>query len=304
MKLIFMGTPEFAAVSLRALAENHDVVSAVCRPDGHAGRGGKPSSPAVKKTAEQLSIPVLQPESAVELTADFEKLKPEAVCVAAYGKMIPSGMLKFARHGFVNLHASLLPSYRGAAPINRAVMAGETKTGVTTILIDENLDSGDILLRKEIAIHNDENSEQLTQRAAKAGAELLVQTLDGIEKGEIEPKPQDHSAATYAPRLTKEDGRIDWEKPAEEIRNKTRGTLPWPGAFTNFGGKILKIIKAEFSTGSGKPGEVLSSEKSFVVAAGIGALKIEEVQLEGKRKMSAGDFLMGAKLKTGDFLKR
>ncbi len=299
MKLIFMGTPEFASVSLRAVAEKHTVLMAVCRPDKPAGRGGKVSSPAVKTAAKKLSIPVFQPENVGELAADFEKLKPDAVCVVAYGKMIPPDMLTLARHGFINLHASLLPLYRGAAPINRAVMEGKKKTGVTTMMIDKNLDSGDILLQKEIIIKDDENSEELSHRMAQTGAELLVQTLARVEKGDIEPKPQNHSAATYAPMLAKKDGRIDWKKTAEEIKNQTRGTLPWPGAFTIFGGKILKILKAEISTGNGKPGEVLRAEKTLVIAAGTGAVEIKEVQLEGKRKMPAGDFLRGVKLETG-----
>lgn len=298
MKLIFMGTPEFASVSLRSLAQSHLISGVVCKPDRPAGRGGKVSSPSVKKTAEELSIPVFQPEKVDELASCFEKIKPEAVCVVAYGKMIPPGMLTVARHGFINLHGSLLPLYRGAAPIHRAIMAGERKIGVTTMRINDKLDSGDILLQKEILVREDEDSEQVMSRAAQIGAELLVQTLAEIET--IEPKPQDESAATYAPMLTKEDGRIDWSKTAEDIKNKTRGTLPWPGAFTTLGGKTLKIMKAETSPGSGKPGEVLSSEKTFVVAAGTGAVRIKELQLEGKKKMPAEQFLKGAKLKTGD----
>lgn len=302
MKVFFMGTPEFASTSLRAVAESHEVLRAVCKPDAPAGRGGKVSPPHLKKTAEELSIPVLQPETVGELSEEFGRLKPEAVCVVAYGKMIPSGMLKLPHHGFVNLHASLLPSYRGAAPINRAVMAGEKKTGVTTMLINEKLDSGDILLQTEIAIGDDENSEELARRAAKIGAELLVRTLARAGDGGLEPKPQDESAATYAPILTKEDGRIDWKRPAEEIRNRIRGTLPWPGAFTTLGGRTLKITRAEISSGSGRPGEVLNSEGTLAVAAGGGAVEIKELQMEGKRKMPSGEFLRGIRLKAGDFL--
>ncbi len=300
MKIIFMGTPEFASVSLEALAQKHIVAGVVCRPDKPSGRGGRVTPPAVKRLAMELSIPVFQPGDVSELAAEFENLKPEAVCVVAYGKIIPSDILKLVPRGFINVHASLLPLYRGAAPIKRAVMAGEKKTGVTTMLVDEKLDSGDILLQKEVRIGDDETSEELERRLAKTGARLLVKTLAEIENGTARPVPQYHSAATYAPALTKEDGRIDWTLSSREIKNLTRGALPWPGAFTTIGGKILKIIKSEISAGDGKPGEILNCAKTFVIATGIGAVEIKEVQLEGKKRMPAADFLMGAKLNPGD----
>lgn len=299
MNLFFMGTPEFASTFLIALSHKHTVMRAVCMPDRPAGRGKRVTPPDVKKVACELSIPVFQPENLDEITADFEKLAPEAVCVVAYGKIIPPHILALAPRGFINLHASLLPAYRGAAPINHAIMAGEKKTGVTTMLMDEKIDSGDILLQREIAIKDDEDAIGLARRMSAEGADLLLKTLAGIENGSVVPAPQDHSKATYAPMLAKDDGKIDWKQSSETIRNLIRGTAPWPGAFTKLGGKTLKIIKADFAEGAGKPGEVLSSRKSFVVAAGEGALEINEVQIEGGKKMSGADFLMGAKLSAG-----
>ncbi|QMU56559.1 MAG: methionyl-tRNA formyltransferase [Candidatus Mycalebacterium zealandia] len=302
MNLFFMGTPEFASASLIAIAREHKVMKAICMPDRAAGRGRKVSPPDVKKVAGELSIPVLQPENLDEITVDFENLKPEAVCVVAYGKIIPSHILSFSPSGFINLHASLLPAYRGAAPINRAVMEGERKTGVTTMLVNDKLDSGDILLQKEIAIKDDEDSEILARRMSAEGAELLLKTLASIEDGSVSPVPQDHSRATYAPMLSKDDGTIDWKQPSGIIRNLIRGTAPWPGAFTKLGGKTLKIIGADFAEGVGKPGEVLNSRKKFMVASGAGALEIREVQIEGRKKMSGADFLLGAKLPAGTVL--
>ncbi|WP_462137599.1 methionyl-tRNA formyltransferase [Candidatus Mycalebacterium sp.] len=302
MNLFFMGTPEFASVSLAALAREHEIMMAICMPDSAAGRGKRVLPPDVKKVARELSIPVLQPENLDEITADFKNYTPEAVCVVAYGKIIPSHILSLSPRGFINLHASLLPAYRGAAPINRAIMAGEKKTGVTTMLVNEKLDSGDILLQREIAIKDDEDSEILARRLSAEGAELLLKTLAGIEDGSVSPAPQDNSKATYAPMLAKDDGKIDWKQSPETIRNLIRGTAPWPGAFTKLGGKTLKIIRADFAEGTGKPGEVLNSRKRFVVAAGAGALEIREVQIEGRKKMSGADFLIGAKLPAGAVL--
>ncbi len=302
MNLFFMGTPEFASVSLKALAQTHNVMRVVCRPDKPAGRGRRLSAPDVKRVARELSIPVLQPESPGEIIAEIKKLKPESVCVVAYGKIIPQAMLGLVRHGFINLHASLLPAYRGTAPINRAVMAGEKKTGVTTMLINEKLDSGDILLQKEVAVRDGEDSERLACRLAAEGAALLIETLAGIEDGSVRPVAQNDLDATYAPILTKEDGRIDWGKPAHEIINKIRGALPWPGAFTVLRGKTLKIFQAAESSGEGKPGEILKSGSALIVAAGSGAVEIKQLQLEGKRRMDAADFLRGADFKTVCFL--
>ncbi len=300
MNIIFMGTPEFAAVSLRLLAENRKVSAVVSMPDKPAGRGGRVSPSAVKKLALDLSIPVFQPESPGELNEEFKRIKPDAVCVVAYGKIIPRDLLATAPGRFINLHASLLPRYRGASPINRAVMAGDRKTGVTTMLINDKLDSGDILLKREVAIGDDENSEQLARRLAGEGARLMAETLSSVESGTARPEPQDDSLATYAPVLKKEDGRIDWAKPPEEIRNLIRGTFPWPGAFTVLGGKMLKIKRAVLSGGSGKPGEVLICRDRLIIAAGEGAIEVEELQLEGRKSMPAGDFLRGVKVEAGE----
>ena len=304
MKLVFMGTPEFAAVSLRALARSHRVEAAFCMPDRPVGRGGKIFPPAVKLAAAELSIPVSQPENAGLIEGELKRFSPDAVCVVAYGHILPPPVLSLFPRRFINLHASLLPAYRGAAPINRAVMAGETKTGLTTMLIDGKLDSGDILLSCEMGIGDDENAEDLSQRMAERGAELLLETLRAVESGSVTPRPQDHSAATYAPALTKEDGRIDWTKPAGEICNLIRGTAPWPGAFTSAGGGTLKITRARVCAGAGAPGEILSCEKTLVIAAGRDAVEATEVQAGGKRRMPAADFLRGARLKAGDILER
>ena len=304
MKLIFMGTPEFAAVSLRALARLHRVEAAFCMPDRPAGRGGAVSPPAVKLAAAEFGIPVFQPENAGLLEGELKRFQPDAVCVVAYGLILPPSVLSLFPGRFINLHASLLPAYRGAAPINRAVMAGETKTGLTTMLISGELDAGDILLSCEIQIGDDDSAEDLLPVMAERGSELLLETLRAVEAGTVSPRPQDHSAATLAPALAKEDGRIDWTKPARDICNRIRGTAPWPGAFTSTGGGTLKIIRARFRRGEGEPGEILSCEKTLVIAAGRDAVEATEVQAEGKRRMPAGDFLRGARLKTGDIMGR
>ena len=300
MKLVFMGTPEFAAVSLRRLAEFHTVSSAVCMPDRPAGRGKKVFPSAVKSTAEQLSIPVLQPVDAGSLEGDVKRLNPDAVCVVAYGNILPPRILALVPGRFINLHASLLPAYRGAAPIHRAVMAGDTRTGLTTMLIDDKLDSGDILLTREMEIGDEENSVELSHRMAAEGADLLLATLEMMEKGSITPRPQDHLSATYAPMLTKEDGRIDWTKSASEIINLVRGTVPWPGAFTRTDGGTLKILRARSVPESGEPGEILDCSKSLIVASGDNAVEALEVQAEGRNRMAAADFLAGARIKSGD----
>lgn len=319
MKLVFMGTPDFAAVSLRALAAAHEIEAVFCMPSRPAGRGGKVLPPPVKLTAEELSVPVFQPENAAGIEGQLKRFSPDAVCVAAYGHILPPPVLSMFPRRFINLHASLLPAYRGAAPINRAIMAGETQTGLTTMLISEKLDAGDILHSCAVEIGEDENAEELTVRMAERGAGLFLETLRAFADGTAAPQPQNHEKATYAPALTKKDGEIDWAKSAREICNLIRGTVPWPGAFTmvadrtatdrTVDGKVrrvhmLKIIRARVCPGEGMPGEIISRKNALVIAAGQNAVEATVVQAEGKKRLPAADFLRGARLKTGDILGR
>ncbi len=299
-----MGTPRFAVPSLRALVSaGHDVVAVVTQPDKPKGRGRRTAPPPVKCEAVSHGIQVLQPAKirTDEFALCLEGLEPEVVCVVAYGKILPKRVLDIPPRGCINVHASLLPKYRGAAPVNWAIIRGERTTGVTTMLMDEGMDTGDILLQRQVAIEDDD-AETLAERLSHVGAELLVETLEALERGALTPRPQDDSAATYAPMLKKEMGLIDWSRDAEEIRNLVRGLRPWPGAYTQWGEKTLKVIRAVVAQGEGRPGEVIEASTSLVVAAGRGALRIEELQLEGSKRMGAADFLRGHRIETGTVL--
>jgi methionyl-tRNA formyltransferase len=306
MRIVFMGTPEFAVPSLKALIESEDeVVAVVTQPDKPKGRGLEVTSPPTKVLAEKHGIPVFQPQKikTEEFFNELKKFSPDLICVAAYGKILPKNILELPPYGCINVHASLLPKYRGAAPINWAIIRGEKVTGITTMKMDEGMDTGDMLLKREIPIDDEDTGETLSEKLSHVGALLLIETIRLLKEGKLTPIPQDHSQATYAPMLKKEDGNIEWKKPAEDIRNLIRGTLPWPGAYTTLDGKLLKIYKARVSEGSGKPGEVIKSEFGILrVATGKGALDILELQIEGGKRLKTEEFLRGRRIKEGTIL--
>ena len=301
MNIIFMGTPDFAVPSLKALIDSeYDVVGVVCQPDRPKGRGKKMSTPSVKVLAEQHSIPVLQPEK-IRTEEFFEKLKsfkPDLICVTAYGRIIPKNILELPKYGCLNVHASLLPKYRGAAPINWAIINGEKTTGITTMLMDEGMDTGDILLKKEIPIEEDDTSIELSDKLSSIGAALLIETIEKGEKDEIRPIKQNDLEATSAPIIKKDVGKIDWSISAEDIRNLIRGTQPWPGAFTSYNGKNLKIFKASVNSQNGEPGQILEAEGGkLVIGTGNNSLEIQELQIEGGKRLNISDFLRGNQIK-------
>jgi methionyl-tRNA formyltransferase len=302
MKLVFCGTPPFAVPSLKHLvASGFEVQLVVTQPDRPQGRGMEMTAPPVKLTAEKLGLPVLQPEK-IKNNEQFQqrltKLSPEAIIVVGYGRIIPPWMLALAPRGNINVHASLLPKYRGAAPIQWAVANGENVTGVTTMLLNQGLDTGDILLQRQTEILADDTSITLAPRLAKIGADLLVETLLGLKAGRVRPLPQDDSRATLAPILKKEDGEISFAWTVAEVSNRVRGLQPWPGVYTSFRGKNLKIIRARPGQDAPKLslGELgVAGERLFVGCSG-GGLELLEVQPEGKKVISAREFISGYRL--------
>ncbi len=309
MKLVFCGTPQFAVPSLERLAAaNFEIQLVVTQPDRPVGRGMELTAPPVKQSAQKLGLPIVQPEKIKkneEFQARFMQLQPEATIVVGYGRIIPPWMLGLPRYGNINVHASLLPKYRGAAPIQWAIANGEEATGVTTMLLNEGLDTGDILLQREMAIAQEDTSLTLAPRLAALGAELLVETLRGLEQEKITPAPQDHSQATLAPILTKEDGLVDFHRPAQEIHNRLRGFQPWPGAYTRFRGKNLKLIAAKpASSGSAPPSAELRVEGERLLAGCGGGTTLELLQLqpEGKKAMTAREFINGYRPVAGERL--
>src|SRR5262245_2614391 len=316
MKLIFMGTPEFAVPALHKLIEaGHEIIAVFTQPDRPVGRKQVITAPPVKVFATEQGLAIHQPTKikTAEARQQFEPLfkQADAGVVAAYGRILPDWMLNAPRRGCVNVHSSLLPKYRGAAPINWAVARGERETGVTIMQMDAGLDTGAILLKRAIQIGDEETAAELTPRLAELGAESLIEALSGIERGEITPQPQNDDEATLAPLLKREDGKVDWTMTAAEIFNRLRGFSPFPGCYTFFNGHRLEIVKARVEPGEAgadqfRPGVVCEAAKeSFVVACGKGTLlRITEVQLEGKRAMAARDFLNGARMQVGAELGR
>ncbi len=309
MRIVFMGTPEFALEGLERLTAEAEVAAVITRPDRPAGRGRRPVPPPVKVRAEELGLRVLQPAglSSPEFLTAAGELKPELFVVSAYGRFIPASLLELAGHGGINLHPSLLPRYRGAAPIQWALINGEEETGVSVISVAERMDAGDIWAQKTVRIAPEDNTATLSRKLAREGGELLAEVVTRMKTGEIAPRPQDERLATLAPRLTREDGRIDWSRPAGEIVNRIRGLHPWPGTFTTLPGRRgrnLKILAAgAVGMEGGRPGEILRAEGGeLVAAAGEGAVRIRELQLEGKRPLPAGKFLRGCRLAPGDLL--
>ena len=302
MRLIFCGTPQFAIPTLQALlGGEHTVSLVVTQPDRIRGRGQDPSPPPVKVLAMQAGVPVVQPEKLknnLEFRARLEAIQPDAIVVVAYGRIIPDWMLALPRYGNINLHASLLPKYRGAAPIQWAVANGESVTGATTMRIDQGLDTGDMLLQRTMAIAPGQTAEQLFPLLAQDGAPLMLETLAGLEAGTIQPIAQDHAAATLAPILQREDALVDFTRPAQEIYNRWRGFQPWPGAYTFFRGKKLTLHRLALSSAPSTqlPAGALTIEaRRLFVAAGDGEqLELLEVQVEGKKRMPAAEWLLGA----------
>lgn len=306
MKIIFMGTPDFAAASLEALIDSrHEIQAVVTQPDKPKGRKGELTPSPVKVVAEGKGIKVYQPLKVrdEEFVETLRAYNPDVIVVVAFGQIIPLSILKMPKFGCVNIHGSLLPKYRGAAPIQWAVLDGEKETGITTILMDEGIDTGDILLKKTIKIDTDETSGSLFDKLMALGAETILETLDELEKGNLTPTKQGESPTAYAKMLTKAMGLIDFTKPAKELDCFVRGMDPWPSAYTLLSGKTLKLWKVRAVEGSGKAGSVIDiGKESFTIACGEGAIEVLEVQLEGKKRMSAGDFLKGSTLNIGQEL--
>ena len=307
MRVVFMGTPGFAVPTLRALVRaGHEVVSVISQPDRPAGRGRRLTPPPVKAEAVELGLDVFQPGRIKEPEAvkHLEATKADVFVVVGYGQMIPQAIIDLPRLGCVNVHASLLPKYRGAAPVNWAIVHGEAKTGVTTMRIERRLDAGDIFLASGTEIGREETAVELSQRLAAMGAELLIETIAGLEKGTITPRKQNEARVTYAPILKREDGRIDWSLEAVQVYNRIRGFVPWPGSYTWFRGKRLHVHRATPRTaGSLEPGVISAALGQFQVGCGGGSmLVVEEVQLEGRKRTTASAFLRGHWPQVGETL--
>ncbi len=309
MKIMFLGTPDIAALTLeRLLLDGHNITAVVTGEDKPRGRGKTLTPTRVKKTALDNGVLVYTPATLRdESFADILKREePDIIVVVAYGKILPKSVINYPKYGCVNMHVSLLPKYRGAAPMQRAIIDGEEKTGVTIMYMDEGLDTGDIIDTVEFSINPDDDFEAVHDRSAAIGSELLSRTLPKIENGTAKRIPQDSSLATYASKIEKNDAKIDFTRAARELDFLIRGVTPIPGAYAMHGGDILKIARAVPTEGRGKPGEVIAAdpkgEGSFTVAAGEGALRVLSVIPKGKGKMSAGDFLRGRKIAVGDIL--
>ena len=300
MKLVFMGTPEFALPPLKALiaAPGHEVLGVVTQPDKPSGRGRHLQMPPVKQETLAHGIPVFQPRTLkgnAEFASTLTGLKPDAVVVVAYGKMIPEELLSVPAHGFINVHASLLPEFRGAAPINRAILQGCTVSGVSIMQLDQGMDSGPVFMRSEVAIPENMDAPSLFARLSALGAEKLLETLALLEQGRIDPVPQDHERATYAPMLRKEEGEIDWNKSPRQIHNMVRGLLPWPCAYSFLGSKTVRILKSSYRVEGHEldGGTMIKSPEGLRVACRGGFLIPEVLQIEGKKAMDARAFSNG-----------
>jgi methionyl-tRNA formyltransferase len=300
MRLVFLGTPAFAVPTLEAIVRaGHQVAAVLTQPDRPRGRGQNPAASPVKQSALALGLEVYQPERVrrPEAVDYLRAIGARAMVVVGYGQIIPQSVIDLAPLGIINVHASLLPKYRGAGPIQWAIVNGETRTGVTTMQIDAGLDTGAMLLKRETEIAPEENAIELGSRLAVMGADLLVETLTGLEAGAIIPEKQDNAQATLAPLLKKDDGLIDWNQPARAIHNRVRGLQPWPGAQTTFRRQPLQIWRAHVgdSASSAAPGSVLGA-RPLVIACGEGTLELQEVQMEGRKRIPAGDFANGQRL--------
>jgi methionyl-tRNA formyltransferase len=307
LDLVFCGTPRFAVPTLERLVEaGFRLRLVLTQPDRPKGRGLELVASPVKQVAEKLGLPIYQPEKIKqneELRVKLGTIRPQAIIVVGYGRIIPTWMLQLPALGNINLHASLLPKYRGAAPVQWVIASGETGTGVTTMRIDEGLDTGDILLQRDLAISDQDTAETLAPKLAAIGADLMIKTLHGLQAGTIQPQKQDNKFATLAPILKKEDGRIDFGRSAQEILNRLRGFQPWPGAFTSFRGKGLNVTVIKVASEKAPQGElVVQDGRLFVGCANHSAIELLEVQPEGKKRMFVGDFINGHRPQTGERL--
>ena len=311
MRILFMGTPDFAAETLNAMVSvGLDVRAAVSQPDKPKGRGHKLMPTDVKTAAQAADIPVYQPQSLKnnELIPLLDEIKPELIVVAAYGKILPEYIINYPKYGCINVHASLLPKYRGAAPIQRAIIDGESETGVTIMQMDKGLDTGDMLMSVKTQIGRYETAGELFDRLAVMGGELLVKAVHAIENGNINPVKQNDSEHTYAPMLSKADGKIDWTKSAYEISKLICGMNPWPVAYTEYNGEPLKITETyadEENDSEGMPGEIISLEKGkgLRIVTGKGTLYVKTAQFYGSKRMNVEDYARGHEIKIGTVLK-
>jgi methionyl-tRNA formyltransferase len=303
MRIIFMGTPEFACPTLQKLIDRKDeVIAVITQPDRPKGRGQQTLPPPVKVLAEQHGIPVLQPVKVrvPEVVESIRQLAPDLIVVVAFGQILPKSLLDIPTHGCINVHASLLPRWRGAAPLNWCIINGDTETGVTTMMMDVGLDTGDMLVKKATPIDPEEDTQSLHDRLSVLGADALAETLDLLDAGKLVREKQDDALTCYASMLKKEDGLIDWSKDPRSIKNLVRGMTPWPGTYTYLDGKMLKVYRVKAAEGKGMPGTVIGTGRpGLEVACNDGSVVIEELQLEGKKRLPAGDFLAGYKIAPG-----
>lgn len=303
MNVVFMGTPDFAVPSLKAIAKHHNVLAVFTQPDKPVGRKMVMTPPDVKVCAQELSIPVYQPVKLREGDNDkiIRELNPDVIVVVAYGQILPESILSIPKYGCINVHGSLLPKYRGAAPIQWSVLNGDTVTGVTTMYMEKGLDTGDILLKEEYEIGINETAGEVFDNLAILGGKLIIKTLEYAQKGMLKPVKQDDSLSSYAKMLDKSMCKIDFSKTNKEVHNKVRGLCPWPVASTVFNGKTLKIFETRLAEGKGKPGEVISTNP-LTVACGEGAVVVNSVQLQGKKRMDSNAFLQGHKINIGTII--
>jgi methionyl-tRNA formyltransferase len=311
LKIVFFGTPEFAVPSLQGLLNaGHEIAAVVTQPDRKVGRGRKIKSSQVKREAEKNGIRILQPQRVRDdnFIRELEVFNPSAIVVVAYGQILPSGILHLPKYGCINVHASLLPDYRGAAPVNRAIMNAEKKTGITIMFMDEGMDTGPVLLQEEMDIKDDDTAGILSRRLSEAGAQLLIPALEGVEKGTLIPQPQ-AGKVSYAPPLKKNDALIDWSKTAKDLFHFIRGMNPWPGAYSFLDGTRIKILKGapvvtdgehDQTHRAGGPGMIdTATRNELIVTTGLGKLAIQELQPSGKPVMSVRSFLQGRTLREG-----
>lgn len=305
MRIVFLGTAHFAVPILDVLLRSgHEVVGVVTGPDKPAGRGRKLQPTPVKQRAlEEEGIPILTPKrlKTEEFRAQFAALEADAAVVVAY-RILPPSVFNIPRLGTLNVHPSLLPKYRGPAPLNWALINGDDETAVSVIRISEVVDAGGVVLQNRVKLDPLETADDLARRLAPMGGEMILEALQGLEDGSLRPIPQDEALVTKAPKLAKEDGEIDWAKPAEVVHNRIRGLYPWPGSYTMFDGKMLKLFASRQVEGKGEPGEVLEAGNELVIACGSGAVAFKALQKQGKRRMSVEEYLRGQKLSVGTVL--
>lgn len=303
LRTVFMGTPTFALATLEGLIEaGLPLVGVFTQPDRPKGRGNRLTPPPVKELAQSHGIPVFQPERLrrPEAVEQLRQLAPDLIVVVAYGQILPQQVLGIPRYGCINVHASLLPRHRGAAPINKAIIDGDPMTGVTTMRMDAGLDTGAMLVKHSLPIQPNETAGELHDRLALLGREAMQETLARLCMGTLSPEPQNDGLATYAPMLKKEDGQINWQLPAQQLHNLVRGLDPWPGAYSELQGEMLKINDSRMAEGQGEPGTVLAADAAGVlVACGQGALRLRQLQLPGRKRLPAGEFLRGCPLPVG-----